>query len=237
MDYKLRHNEIPQDPRAWWTRFLHRRTQWAMDIVALVIAFWFAYLLRFDFDIPAENFRFALKQFPYVVLIQLVALLVAGVYSFIWRYVGLAEVRAFVNAAYWSCLPILAMRLITPGIMHPWRVPVSVICIDTVLAFGGVLGLRVLRRALYERYERENRSARADVTRQAVLLIGAGQAGVLAAREIRGRGDTGLDIKGFIDDDPTKQGSVIYGIRVLGTTEDMPRLVRTIGIDHVVITI
>src|SRR5262249_25631886 len=121
--------------------------------------------------------------------------------------------------------------------LHPWRVPVSVICIDTVLAFGGVLGLRVLRRALYERYERENRTARADVTRQSVLLIGAGQAGVLAAREIRWRGDTGLDIKGFIDDDPEKRGSVIYGVRVLGNTEEMARLVRTLGIDHVVITI
>jgi FlaA1/EpsC-like NDP-sugar epimerase len=70
-----------------------------------------------------------------------------------------------------------------------------------------------------------------------VLLIGAGQAGVLAAREIHGRGDTGLVIKGFIDDDPQKQGSVIYGVKVLGTTEDMPWLVRTQGIDHVVITI
>jgi FlaA1/EpsC-like NDP-sugar epimerase len=208
-----------------------------MDSVTLTIAFWFAYFLRFDFVIPPDNLGFALKQFPYVVLVQFVALLIAGVYSFIWRYVGLAEVRAFVNAAYWSLLPILAVRLITPAVYHPWRVPVSVICVDTVLAFGGVLGLRVLRRALYERYERENRSARANGARQSVLLIGAGQAGVLAAREIRGRGDTGLDIKGFIDDDPEKQGSVIHGIRVLGNTEEMARLVRTLGVDHVVITI
>ena len=208
-----------------------------MDVVTLTIAFWFAYLLRFDFDIPSDNLRFAFRQFPYVVLVQFAALLIAGVYSFIWRYVGLSEIKAFVNAAYWSLLPILAVRLITPNIYHPWRVPVSVICVNTVLAFGGVLGLRVLRRSLYERYERENRSARANGKRQAVLLIGAGQAGVLAAREIRGRGDTGLDIKGFIDDDPEKLGSVIYGTKVLGNTEDMSRLVRTLGVDHVVITI
>ena len=233
----LSRTETSQGPRAWWTKFLHRRTQFAMDVVTLTTAFWFAYLLRFDFDIPSDNLRFAFRQFPYVVLVQFAALLIAGVYSFIWRYVGLSEVRAFVNAAYWSLLPILAVRLITPNTYHPWRVPVSVICIDTVLAFGGVLGLRVLRRSLYERYERENRSARANGKPQSVLLIGAGQAGVLAAREIRGRGDTGLDIKGFIDDDPEKLGSVIYGTKVLGSTEDMPRLVRSLGIDHVVITI
>ena len=223
--------------RVWWLRLLHRRTQFAMDLLTLAAAFWVAYLLRFDFYIPGENFLFALRQFPYVVLIQFGGLLIAGVYSFIWRYVGMAEVRAFVNAAYWSFLPILAMRLGIPIAYHPWRVPISIVFVDTILAFSGVLGLRVLRRALYERYERQHRTARANGKKKPVLLIGAGQAGVLAAREIHGRGDTGLAIKGFIDDDPKKQGSVIYGIRVLGTTEDMPRLVQTLGIDHVVITI
>ena len=203
----------------------------------LITAFTLAYLLRFDFDIPRQYIFQGLRQLPYVLLIQFGAMALAGVYMFIWHYVGMGEVRAFVNAAYWSFLPILAMRLGIPEPYHPWRVPVSVIFIDTVLAFGGVLGLRVLRRALYERYERQHRTARADRQSKSVLLIGAGQAGVLAAREIHGRGDTGLVIKGFIDDDPTKQGSVIYGVKVLGTTEDMPRLVQTLGIDHVVITI
>ena len=233
----ISNTELKEGSRAWWARLLHRRTQFAMDLLTLVAAFWLAYFLRFDFYIPRENLLFALRQFPYVVLIQFAALLVAGVYAFIWRYVGMAEVRAFVNAAYWSFLPILAVRLVGPTTLHPWRVPVSIICINTFLAFGGVLGLRVLRRALYERYEREHRTARADNKKKSVLLIGAGQAGVLAAREIRGRGDTGLVIKGFVDDDPTKQGSVIYGIKVLGATDDMARLVQLFGIDQVVITI
>ena len=229
--------ELKDKSRIWWTRLFHRRTQFAMDLFVLASAFWLAYLLRFDFYVPHDNFFFALRQFPYVVLIQFVGLIIAGVYSFIWRYVGMAEVRAFVNAAYWSFLPILALRLSIPGAYHPWRVPISVIFIDTVLAFGSVVGLRVVRRALYERYERQHRTALANGKKKPVLLIGAGQAGVLAAREIHGRGDTGLAIKGFIDDDPKKQGSVIYGIKVLGTTEDMPRLVQALGIDHVVITI
>ncbi|MFV2074433.1 MAG: polysaccharide biosynthesis protein, partial [Thermoanaerobaculales bacterium] len=70
-----------------------------------------------------------------------------------------------------------------------------------------------------------------------VLLVGAGQAGVLAAREITNRGDMGLDIRGFVDDDPEKQGSVIQGVKVIGVTRDLPRLVPELGIDHVVITI
>ncbi len=46
-----------------------------------------------------------------------------------------------------------------------------------------------------------------------------------------------LDVKGFVDDDPEKRGAVLHGIRVLGTTEDMPRLVKELGIYQVVITI
>ena len=71
-----------------------------------------------------------------------------------------------------------------------------------------------------------------------MLLIGAGQAGVLAANEINGRGDLNLEIKGFIDDDPGKLGrKVVRNHKVVGTTHDLPRLVHTLEIDHVVITI
>jgi hypothetical protein len=50
-------------------------------------------------------------------------------------------------------LPILAMRLAIPNQYHQWRVPFSIIFINSLLAFGGVVGLRVLRRAVYEQYE------------------------------------------------------------------------------------
>ena len=70
-----------------------------------------------------------------------------------------------------------------------------------------------------------------------MLLIGAGRAGVMAVREIQGRGETNLAIRGFVDDDPFKRAAVINGVKVLGTTADLPRLVRELGIDHVIITI
>ena len=70
-----------------------------------------------------------------------------------------------------------------------------------------------------------------------VLLIGAGSAGVLVAREVVGRPNLGITPIGFVDDDPAKQRAIIHGLKVLGTTEDIPRLVRTHDIEQVVITI
>jgi FlaA1/EpsC-like NDP-sugar epimerase len=78
---------------------------------------------------------------------------------------------------------------------------------------------------------------RVSVQRKPVLLIGAGRAGFLAAGEIHSRGDTDLEIKGFVDDDPSKHGSIMQGVKVLGSTDRLPELVAELGIDHVVISI
>jgi FlaA1/EpsC-like NDP-sugar epimerase len=117
---------------------------------------------------------------------------------------------------------------------------------DAILAFGGVFGLRVLRRIFYDRQARQaeelryaHRAAlrRKGQSKRPVLLIGAGRAGVLAAKEIKAHGHLEIEIKGFVDDDPRKLGQVIYGVKVLGDTTDLPRLARKLGIEHAVITI
>ena len=129
---------------------LTRSFQFALDVTTLVGAFVFAYLLRFEFASPGEEIPNAIQQLPYVVLVQLAALALAGVYSFIWRYVGMGEVKAFLYAALWSGMVLAVLRLTLPAQMGGWKVPLSVILMGSILAFGGVLGLRVLRRYLYE---------------------------------------------------------------------------------------
>ncbi len=224
--------------RIWWTNLLTRQMQFVMDLFVLILAFILAYLLRFDFHIPEYWLITAMTQVPYVVLIQFTVLILTGVYTFVWKYVGLAEVRAFVIAACVSALPLLLLRLLMPDTHQMWLVPLSVIVMDTMLAFGGVLGVRVVRRTMYERYEKRQKENGSDKkAKRRVLLIGAGRAGVLAAKEIQGRGDIDLDVCGFVDDDLRKKGSVIHRVKVLGSTDALPRLVRSLNIDHVVITI
>jgi hypothetical protein len=46
----------------------------------------------------------------------------------------------------------------------------------------------------------------------------------MAVREIRSRGEQDMDLRGFVEDDPAKQGAVISGLRVLGPTESLPKL-------------
>jgi FlaA1/EpsC-like NDP-sugar epimerase len=224
--------------RLWWTRLLTKQIQFVLDLIILVLAFTVSYALRFDFQIPHAALLLGLTQLPYVVLIQFIALFMCGVYSFIWRYVSISETRSFIKAALWSLLPILLLRLGLPEQFHGWRVPLSITIMDTIFAFTGVMMLRVARRFFYERYEKRRRASEMEQKeKKPVLLIGAGRAGVLAAREIQGRGDMAVEIRGFIDDDVRKRGSVICGIKVLGTVDELEKLTRKLEIDHVVITV
>ena len=224
--------------RPVWGRYLRREVQVALDLFVLVIAFFAAYLLRFDFEIPAVYVRNAAMQVPFVVALQLAVLWLVGVYNFVWRYIGLGELKAFLKAMLFCGIPMLILRLNLPQQFEIWRIPRSVILLDLMFAFGGVLTLRILRRTLYERHERTQREMTStEIIRKPVLLVGAGRAGILAAKEIRGRGDLQLDIAGFIDDAPEKKGTVIAGLKVLGVTDELPQLVEKHAIDHVVITI
>jgi FlaA1/EpsC-like NDP-sugar epimerase len=212
--------------------------QFILDLLVLMAAFTLAYLVRFDFAIPVAERPNLFIQLILVVLIQFALLSLAGVYNFIWRYVGMAELRAFLRAALCSSTPILLMRLLAPEGYQTLRVPFSIILMDTVLAFGGVLGVRVLRRNLYETSEKRHRAdGNGKGSARSVLLIGAGRAGVMVAGEIQNRTDMDLHIAGFVDDAPEKRRSVIHGVKVLGTTRDLPALVRKLNIDHVVVSI
>ncbi|HLN98947.1 MAG TPA: nucleoside-diphosphate sugar epimerase/dehydratase [Pyrinomonadaceae bacterium] len=215
-----------------------------LDLSLLVAAFVAAYLLRFDFKIPPEEVHNFVTQVPLVVLLQFVALTVSGARSSIWRYTDLAHIKAFLYAAFGALLIVALLRLGLPTAHKAWKVPLSVNLIDVLLAFGGAYAIRVIRRAEYE-HKRKRVQLRNHINgngngykKRAVLLIGAGRAGLLAAKEIEARGDMDLEIKGFVDDDSAKVGRfVVQRHRVLGTTRDLPRLVHTRNINHVIITI
>jgi FlaA1/EpsC-like NDP-sugar epimerase len=229
---------IPTVTKEHWG-LLTRRVQLLFDVCVLAGAFAIAYLLRFEFMLgPAERQRL-MWQLPGVVLLQLLSQRAWGIYKFIWRYIGLSELRAFIGAALTCLAVMLAFRFGLPNGTPDLRVPISVTFIDVGLAFTGTLGIRVFRRMLFESGEREREERlRQDTTGDVrVLLVGAGKAGVMAAREIQGGAMPHLDVKGFVDDDVEKLGSVINGIRVVGTSAEIPRLVEDLLIDEVILTI
>jgi FlaA1/EpsC-like NDP-sugar epimerase len=217
--------------------FLRRPIQFLADVIVLCGSFFLAYLLRFDFNLTEYYLDNALNQLPFVVLVQFSVLFLIGAYSILWRYVSLEDIKAFLKGALISSAILIAVRLLlSPQIFTRWQVPISVIVMDTALAFGGLLGLRVLRRFFYEFSEKRSFSlSKKKFKRFSTLFVGAGRSGASVVKEVIGRRDAELDVKGFVDDDRNKQGGSVGGVKVLGTTEDLPRLVEEMSIDQVVI--
>jgi FlaA1/EpsC-like NDP-sugar epimerase len=228
-------NKFTKD--SFW--FLRRPVQFLADVIVLCVAFFIAYLLRLDFSISEYYLDNALNQLPFVVLVQFASLFLVGAYSILWRYISLEDIKAFLKAAVISGIILILFRLLlSPEKFMRWQVPLSVILYDTGLAFGGLLGLRVLRRFLHEFSENKNFSlAKRTIKQKSTLFVGAGRIGATALKDILGRADSEFDIKGLVDDDKYKKGGSVSGIKVLGTTNDLARLVDELNIEQIVIAI
>ena len=217
---------------------LRRPAQLLLDLGVLSVAFFMAFLPAINIVFSEFNYRSALNQIAFVVLTQFSALYLFGAYTIIWRYVSLADVKVFLKAALLSGAILLTLRFILAfSEFRIWQVPISVILIDTVLGFGGLLAVRVVRRTIYEFAEKNKGINVRRVAREPVLLIGAGRIGASIAKEMVGRADAQLEIRGFVDDDSRKIGGSLNGIKVLGTTKDIGRLAAEMSIKQVVIAI
>lgn len=218
---------------------LRRPAQFLADLAVLASAFMLAYLPAINLRVEEFYLETALTQVSFVILVEITVLFLLGAYSIIWRYISVGDVKVFATAALVSGCILTAFRFaLAFTTFATWRVPLSVIMIQTVLGFGGLLGLRVLRRFLYE--SRENSKGtrrRRRIKRIPVLLVGAGRTGATLAREVWGRADAELDIWGFVDEDVHKVGGSVSGYKVLGTIDDLPRLVDEMHIREVVIAL
>ena len=223
------------------TRFLSRSTQVLIDVGVLSLALWLAVFTRFDWDPPFRYFKRLMFMWPAIVGVQYVALMAFGVHRFSWRYVGLREVTRIFAATLTAALVLLAVRIaavqLLPHVGHSIYavLPIGINLIDFILVFLGISGARVLRRLFGERAGRRSQAANGEV--HATILVGAGEAGVMVAKELTQRPELGMQPIGFIDDDQVKVGLVIHGIPVLGTTAEIESACERTGAKQLLITI
>jgi FlaA1/EpsC-like NDP-sugar epimerase len=220
------------------SRYLTRGLQVAADLLVLSLVFWLAFLFRFEFQIPKPWLRVALFNWPYIVALQYAALALFGVPSYSWRYISMREMLLIATATATSTALLVLLRFASRTVdvsRELFFLPFGVLAMNAVLVFVGLVGVRALRRLQGEAQDRKARAARGEMHR--VLLVGAGQAGVLVARELRNRPDLGLVAVGFVDDDIHKVGMRIGGHTVLGTTEQIAEIAERKRVKRVLITI
>jgi FlaA1/EpsC-like NDP-sugar epimerase len=217
-------------------RFLNRGLTVVLDAIVLTLAYWMAWLFRLEFQLEPQYRDVILITWPYVVLLQYASLAAFGVPRMSWRYVSMRDAARVLCAGAASTAVLVALRLALPGLgVTLVIIPLGVLAMDFALAFLGLVGVRALRRLQGEAQQRRLRATGDERTR--VLLIGAGEAGVMVARELANRPDLGLQPVGFLDDDPRKVGTLVGGLPVLGRTADVGAIAERKRVDRVLITI
>ncbi len=210
----------------------HRIWQLVFDAVLIVAAWRLTFFLRFDQSTP-PFYRHLLdwQVVALVVAIKLSTFVVFGFYNRWWRYVSTRDMwGAFRGVTVASAIAYLVLYAFPPA--HTSRLPRSVAVFDFLLLLAFVAGSRLLARTLIERPP-----SGLVATGKEVLIVGAGDAGQLTAREMQRNRQLHYTPIGFVDDDPRKKGDRINGVRVLGTVDDLPHLLRDNRPDEVLIAI
>lgn len=205
---------------------------WPFKALIIISAFWAAFLLRFDFSLPTEQWQVFLALLPPLLLIKLVVFRCFGLSHGWWRYVSIPDVIVLAKANLTASALIAVYIFLT----HTVGVPRSVLILDGTFCFLISCGIRFVTRAWRERYLPMPLAAkRTGCVR--TLLYGAGQGGQLIAREIRQNPKLQIELVGFIDDDPAKRNLRIQGLPVLGGRDELARVCCSYHIDEIIIAI
>jgi len=217
-------------PVTWSPRaLLHRGAQVLVDMGLVAGAYWLAYYVRFDGDtIPARYERTFAATVGIVIGIKLVIFVTMRFYTKWWRFTSLRDLQAIVLAA-------VGATLVMTALFSVWRpggvvaIPRGVLALDLALTIILVGGARFVVRSIIERPGQD-----ADKARE-VLICGAGESGVILLREMIRNRALGYHPVGLIDDDPRKRRMRLLGTRVRGTRADLPRLLRELHVEEVII--
>ena len=208
---------------------MHLRNWMALghDVAAAMIAWYLAYWLRFNTDIPQYNVSNMLGSMLWVVPLQAVIFFGAGMYRGMWRYASVPDLQRIAAAVVGSTLAIALVLLMLPPQQPP--VPRSVMLLDPILLIlilgGSRLGYRVWK-------ERRLRNVLGSPG-MPVVILGAGDAAADLLKNLGRAGD--WRVLGLFDDNPAKRGRQIQGVNVLGALEELVSFAPRLGVERAII--
>ncbi|MEH2944984.1 nucleoside-diphosphate sugar epimerase/dehydratase [Lachnospiraceae bacterium KK002] len=199
------------------------------DIIAVVAASLLALFIRFEgryIEIPREYISRSLQYIPVIIVITLIIFYGFRLYSSLWTYAGAPEL---INITFASALSAMAQMMVM--VFFDVRMPRSYYILYGVslwiLVFLSRFSYRGIRTLIKRQASGENTSR--------VLLVGAGAAGNMLVKEIRNSNYVSKQVVCIVDDDKSKEGSYLHGVKVLGNRQNIPELVKRYRIDEIII--
>jgi UDP-GlcNAc:undecaprenyl-phosphate/decaprenyl-phosphate GlcNAc-1-phosphate transferase len=199
-----------------------------LDVILVILSYWCAYAIKFGPFSQSPAWQLFIRTLPVLVFVKMPVFLVMGVYRGLWRYTSIGDLIGFAKAVALSSVASLLVVLFAFRFEGFSR---TVFAIDGVLMLLFLAGSRMAFRLF-----RQILPAKGKDGGSRVLIYGAGDGGELLLRELRNNYGLHLSPVGFLDDDPSKSGKVIHGLRVFGGNGDLYQVCQQQNIDVVVIS-
>jgi FlaA1/EpsC-like NDP-sugar epimerase len=187
------------------------------DAFMVSAALFLAFLLRYDGHLSGKTPQLLVTMLPVYITVKLVVFYFFGLYRGMWRYTGLRDFKNMVGSVGLSSLVLTAYLMFVYRFEGFSR---SVIAIDFVLTFILVGGIRLGVRMMLNRDSEGLFQGLAGRNNYAgfrkIMVIGAGNGGEKAVRDMLDNLSMKMYPVGFLDDDRKKWGKSIHGVRVLG---------------------
>ncbi len=214
----------------------HSLPQAVADAGLIALAYWLGYLFRLDTLSGPKYGKYGTlfdRTLPWLVGGSVLLLALGGVYQRRWRYTTQRDLERLLRLLVLDTILLVAgVALVQPdGILNP---PHGTVLLYFLLSLVFLAGIRLFARSVHDGRLRGFRARRDART---VLIVGAGDGGRLVLRELLRNAQLGLSPVGFVDDDPRKQRLRLDGVRVRGTTTDLPRVLDELEPDEVIIAI
>jgi FlaA1/EpsC-like NDP-sugar epimerase len=216
--------------------FLSRnRTFLAGDLFFIVVSVLGSFMLRVPLGARLYDFRYQ------ILVMVIVALIVKplvyyqfGLYRRLWAYASIRELKLIAIAVTTASVALSVIVLLISFLMRSWEFSRGVLVIDWLLSLLAVGGLRFAYRIIAESQSTGKQGESRD---KRVIIAGAGDAGALVVREMQRNPQANLLPIGFVDDDLAKQNQEIHGTPVIGTLDDLGKLIDAKNVDEVIIAI
>jgi FlaA1/EpsC-like NDP-sugar epimerase len=205
------------------------------DTSVIWLSLYLSFLSQSNFNLGAGYFGYVNHVLLYFVVIKLLSLGAFRVYKLTWRFVGIADMANIFVAMMIAEMVLLVLSL--PSSFLPnlaiLGLPKRIFFTDGLLCLGLILTLRISKRVYLEVIRKGRPIHRGANT----LIVGAGNVGEMVLRDIIRNGFNEFYPIGFLDDDPTKVGSYIHGVKVLGKTSLLPAIISQCRAQAVIIAI
>jgi FlaA1/EpsC-like NDP-sugar epimerase len=207
----------------------------ATDVAVILLAYYLLHNFRYawsfaDWGIWTSDFAIFAGM---ALLVHIGFNWLAGVYTIVSRYMSLAQAVRVGQAGILAVAVLFALVVAWPLFTghEGYLIPRSVVIAGGIAAVVSGIGVRFIRRVFFELTQRPEQAT------ERLILVGAGQAADMLAREIKRTPSLSIKVVGLLDDRKSLQNMSIQGFPVLGRVADAPAVAAKYSATQIVVAI